>query len=179
MNQELCVLMTVTSWILGFFDSIIVLVAARSLSFCSSPEIHHFFCDVAALFPLSCTDTSAFERLLFLCCVVMLILPVSVIITSYSYVLQAVLHMSSRESHLKAFTTCSSHLTAVSLFYGAAMFIYLRPRRYRAPSHDKAVSIFYTVLTPMLNPLIYSLRNQEVMGALRKGLDHCRIGSQH
>uniref|UniRef100_A0A2K6Q9C4 Olfactory receptor family 2 subfamily V member 2 n=1 Tax=Rhinopithecus roxellana TaxID=61622 RepID=A0A2K6Q9C4_RHIRO len=78
----------------------------------------------------------------------------------------------------KALATCSSHLTAVTLFYGAAMFIYLRPRRYRAPSHDKVASIFYTVLTPMINPLIYSLRNREVMGALRKGLDHCRIGSQ-
>lgn len=168
MNQELCVLMTVTSWILGFFDGIIVLVAALSLSFCSSLEIHHFFCDVAALFPLSCTDTSAFERLLFLCCVVMLILPVSVIIISHSYVLQVVLHMSSRESHLKAFNTCSSHVTVVGLYSGAAMFMYMRPASNHTPDHDKIVSIFYTILTPMLNPLIYSLLNKEVSRGLQK-----------
>ncbi|XP_008708497.1 olfactory receptor 2M4-like [Ursus maritimus] len=168
MNQKLCALMTVASWILGFLDGIIVLVAALSLSYCSSLEIHHFFCDVAALFPLSCTDTSAFERLLFICCVVMLILPVSVIIISYSYVLQAVICMSSTESRRKAFTTCSSHLSVVGLYYGAAMFMYMRPASNHTPDQDKIVSVFYTVLTPMLNPLIYSLRNKEVSRGLRK-----------
>ncbi|XP_026363353.2 olfactory receptor 2M4-like [Ursus arctos] len=168
MNQKLCALMTVASWILGFLDGIIVLVAALSLSYCSSLEIHHFFCDVAALFPLSCTDTSAFERLLFICCVVMLILPVSVIIISYSYVLQAVICMSSTESRRKAFTTCSSHLSVVRLYYGAAMFMYMRPASNHTPDQDKIVSVFYTVLTPMLNPLIYSLRNKEVSRGLRK-----------
>ncbi|XP_045634927.1 olfactory receptor 2M4-like [Ursus americanus] len=168
MNQKLCALMTVASWILGFLDGIIVLVAALSLSYCSSLEIHHFFCDVAALFPLSCTDTSAFERLLFICCVVMLILPVSVIIISYSYVLQAVICMSSTESRRKAFTTCSSHLSVVGLYYGAAMFMYMRPASNHTPDQDKIVSVFYTILTPMLNPLIYSLRNKEVSRGLRK-----------
>ena len=108
----------------------------------------------------------------------MLLLPFSIIVASYAHILRAVLHMRSAQAREKALATCSSHLTAVSLFYGAAMFIYLRPRRYRAPSHDKVVSIFYTVLTPMLNPLIYSLRNREVMGAVRKGLDRCRMSSQ-
>ena len=109
----------------------------------------------------------------------MLFLPFSIIVASYARILRTVLHMHSAQAVRKALATCSSHLTAVFLFYGAAMFIYLRPKRYRAPSHDKVVSIFYTVLTPMLNPLIYSLRNREVMGALRKGLDHCRIVNQH
>ncbi|XP_019648648.2 olfactory receptor 2M4-like [Ailuropoda melanoleuca] len=168
MNQKLCALMTVASWILGSLDGIIVLVAALSLSYCSSLEIHHFFCDVAALFPLSCTDTSAFERLLFICCVVMLILPVSVIIISYSHVLCAVICMSSSESRHKAFTTCSSHLSVVGLYYGAAMFMYMRPASNHRPDQDKIVSVFYTILTPMLNPLIYSLRNKEVSRGLRK-----------
>ncbi|KAG5209082.1 hypothetical protein JEQ12_016647 [Ovis aries] len=109
----------------------------------------------------------------------MLLLPFSIIVASYARILGAVLHMHSAHARKKALATCSSHLTAVSLFYGAAMFIYLRPRRYRAPSHDKVVSLFYTVLTPMLNPLIYSLRNREVMGALKKGLNHCRVGNWH
>ncbi|XP_045634913.1 olfactory receptor 2M4 [Ursus americanus] len=168
MNQKLCALMTVASWILGSLDGVIVLVEVLSLSYCSSLEIHHFFCDVAALFPLSCTDTSAFERLLFICCVVMLILPVSVIIISYSHVLRAVIRMSSTESRRKAFTTCSSHLSVVGLYYGAAMFMYMRPASNHTADQDKIVSAFYTILTPMLNPLIYSLRNKEVSRGLQK-----------
>ncbi|XP_076972362.1 olfactory receptor 2M4-like [Tamandua tetradactyla] len=168
MNQKLCVLMTVASWILGCLDGIIVLAAVLSFTYCRSLEIHHFFCDVAALLPLSCTDTSFFEKLLFICCVVMLIFPVSVIIISYSHVLQAVIHMGSRESRHKAFTTCSSHLAVVGLYYGAAMFMYMRPASKHIPDQDKMVSAFYAILTPMLNPLIYSFRNKEVSRGLKK-----------
>ncbi|XP_006893959.1 PREDICTED: olfactory receptor 2M4-like [Elephantulus edwardii] len=168
MNQKLCKLSTVASWILGSLDGIIVLAAALSFSYCSSLEIHHFFCDVAALMPLSCTDTTTFEKLLFICCVVMLILPVSVIIISYSYVLRAVIHMSSGQSRHKAFTTCSSHLAVIGLYYGAAMFMYMRPASKHTPNQDKMVSAFYTILTPMLNPLIYSLRNKEVSQGFKK-----------
>ncbi|XP_042530515.1 olfactory receptor 2M4 [Dipodomys spectabilis] len=170
MNQKLCVLMTIASWTLGSLDGILVLAFALSFSYCSTLEIHHFFCDVAALLPLSCTDTSAFEQLLFICCVVMLVFPVSVVIISYSRVLQAVIHMSSGESRRKAFTTCSSHLSVVGLYYGAAMFMYMRPASSHTPDQDKMVSAFYTILTPMLNPLIYSLRNKEVSMALKKVL---------
>uniref|UniRef100_G1LTA2 G-protein coupled receptors family 1 profile domain-containing protein n=1 Tax=Ailuropoda melanoleuca TaxID=9646 RepID=G1LTA2_AILME len=140
MNQKLCALMTVASWILGSLDGIIVLVEVLSLSYCSSLEIHHFFCDVAALFPLSCTDTCAFERLHFIFCVVMLILPVSMIIIPYSHVLRAAIHMSSTESHRKAFTTCCSNLSVVGLYYGAVMFMYMRPASIHTPDQDKIVS---------------------------------------
>ncbi|XP_012328083.2 olfactory receptor 2M4 [Aotus nancymaae] len=170
MNQKLCVFMTVASWTLGSLDGIIVLAAVLSFSYCRSLEIHHFFCDVAALLPLSCTDTSAFERLLFVCCVVMLMFPVSVITLSYSRVLRTVIHMGSGESRRKAFSTCSAHLCVVGLYYGAAMFMYMRPASKRAPDQDKTVSAFYAILTPMLNPLIYSLRNKEVFRALQKVL---------
>ncbi|XP_004482428.1 olfactory receptor 2M4-like [Dasypus novemcinctus] len=175
MNQKLCVLMTAASWILGSLDGIIVLAAALSFSYCKLLEIHHFFCDVAALLPLSCTDTSFFERLLFICCVVMLIFPVSVIITSYSHVLRAIICMGSGESRYKAFTTCSSHLAVVGLYYGAAMFMYMRPASNRTPDQDKMVSVFYAILTPMLNPLIYSLRNKEVYRGLKKILGKGKI----
>ncbi|XP_007956054.1 olfactory receptor 2M4-like [Orycteropus afer afer] len=168
MSQKLCMLLTVASWILGSLDEIIVLAGVLSFSYCGSLEIHHFFCDVAALLPLSCTDTSAFEQLLFICCVVMLILPVSIIIISYSYVLQAVIHMGSGESRHKAFTTCSSHLAVVGLYYGAVMFMYMRPASNHTPNQDKMVSAFYTILTPVLNPLIYSLRNKDVSRGLKK-----------
>ncbi|XP_057566126.1 olfactory receptor 2M4-like [Hippopotamus amphibius kiboko] len=168
MNQKRYILMTVASWILGSLDGITVLAASLSFSYCSSLEIHHFFCDVAALLPLSCTDTSAFERLLYICCVVMLVLPVSVIIGSYSRVLQAVIGMGSEESRRKAFATCSSHLSVVGLYYGAAMFLYMRPASNHTPDQDKMISAFYTIPTPMLNPLIYSLRNKEVSRGLQK-----------
>ncbi|ELV12160.1 olfactory receptor 2M4 [Tupaia chinensis] len=168
MNQKLCFLMIAASWVLGSLDGIIVLAAVLSFSYCSSLEIHHFFCDVAALLPLSCTDTSAFERLLFICCVVMLILPVSVIIFSYSHVLRAVIRMGSGEGRCKACSTCSSHLSVVGLYYGAAMFMYMRPTSSHTPDQDKVVSAFYAILTPMLNPLIYSLRNKEVSRGLKK-----------
>ncbi|XP_032703973.1 olfactory receptor 56 [Lontra canadensis] len=179
MSQRVCLQIAGSSWAFGILDGIIQMVAAVSLPYCGSRNVDHFFCEVPALLKLACTDTSLFDNLLFACCVFMLLLPFSIIVASYAHILRAVLHMHSAQARKRALATCSSHLTAVSLFYGAAMFIYLRPRRYRAPSHDKVVSIFYTVLTPMLNPLIYSLRNREVMGAMRKGLDHCRTSSQH
>ena len=155
------------------------MVVVMTFPYCGLREVDHFFCEMLSLLKLACIDTSIFENMIFVCCVIMLFLPFSIIVASYARILKAVLHMRSAQAGKKALATCSSHLTAVSLFYGAAMFIYLRPRHYRAPSHDKVVSIFYTVLTPMLNPLIYSLRNREVMGALRKGLGLCKICSQH
>ncbi|XP_077614499.1 olfactory receptor 2V1 [Crocuta crocuta] len=178
-SQRVCLQIAGSSWAFGILDGIIQMVAAMSLPYCGSRNVDHFFCEVPALLKLACTDTTLFDTLLFACCVLMLLLPFSIIVASYAHILRAVLHMRSAQARKKALATCSSHLTAVSLFYGAAMFIYLRPRRYRAPSHDKVVSIFYTVLTPMLNPLIYSLRNRDVMEALGKGLNHCRISSQH
>ncbi|XP_039080492.1 olfactory receptor 56 [Hyaena hyaena] len=178
-SQRVCLQIAGSSWAFGILDGIIQMVAAMSLPYCGSRNVDHFFCEVPALLKLACTDTTLFDTLLFACCVLMLLLPFSIIVASYAHILRAVLHMHSAQARKKALATCSSHLTAVSLFYGAAMFIYLRPRRYRAPSHDKVVSIFYTVLTPMLNPLIYSLRNRDVMEALGKSLNHCRISSQH
>lgn len=179
MSPRVCLQIAGSSWSFGILDGMIQMVAAMSLPYCGSRSVDHFFCEVPALLKLACADTSLFDSLLFACCVFMLLLPFSIIVSSYARILGAVLRMRFVQARKKALATCSSHLTAVSLFYGAAMFIYLRPRRYRAPGHDKVVSIFYTVLTPMLNPLIYSLRNREVMGALRRGLDLCRIGSQH
>ncbi|XP_048190028.1 olfactory receptor 56 [Perognathus longimembris pacificus] len=179
MSPKVCLQIAGSSWAFGILDGMIQMVAAMSFPYCGSRDVDHFFCEVPALLKLACADTSLFETLLFACCVFMLLLPFSIIVASYSRILGAVLRMNSARSRQKALATCSSHLTVVSLFYGAAMFIYLRPRRYRAPSHDKVVSLFYTVLTPMLNPLIYSLRNREVMGALRKGWGRCRVASQH
>ncbi|XP_002930306.1 olfactory receptor 2M3 [Ailuropoda melanoleuca] len=171
MNQKICGLMAASSWILGSLDGIIEVAVALSFSYCGAREIPHFFCDVPALLTLSCTNTLLFERMIFICCVIMLLFPVAVISASYARVIVAVIHMGSGEGCQKAFATCSSHLTVVGMYYGAAMFIYMRPTSDRSPTQDKIVSVFYTILTPMLNPLIYSLRNKEVARAFKKVLE--------
>ena len=170
MNWQLCGLMAASTWILGAFDGIVDVAATMSFSYCGSREIAQFFCDVPALLHLSCTDTSTFETLIFICCVVMLLLPLSLIIISYTRVIITIIHMSSGEGRHKAFTTCTSHLIVVGMYYGAAMFIYMRPTSNRSPTQDKMVSAFYTILTPTLNPLIYSLRNKDVAKAFSKVL---------
>lgn len=170
MNWNVCGLLAASSWILGVFDGIVDVAATLSFSYCGSREIPQFFCDVPALLHLSCTDTSTFETLIFICCVVMLLFPLSLIIISYTRVIITVIRMSSGEGRHKAFTTCSSHLVVVGMYYGAAMFIYMRPTSNRSPAQDKMVSAFYTILTPMLNPLIYSLRNKDVAKAFSRVL---------
>ncbi|XP_058381958.1 olfactory receptor 2M3-like [Diceros bicornis minor] len=176
MSQKTCGFMAASSWSLGSLDGVIEVAVALSFSYCSTREIPHFFCDVPALLTLSCTDTLLFERMIFICCVIMLLFPVAVIIASYVRVILAVIRMGSGEGRRKAFITCSSHLMVVGMYYGAAMFIYMRPTSDRSPTWDKMLSAFYTILTPMLNPLIYSLRNKEVARAFMKVLGKGKTG---
>ncbi|XP_006877139.1 PREDICTED: olfactory receptor 2T33-like [Chrysochloris asiatica] len=168
MNWQRCLQMTMGSWFMGAADGLMQAVTTLSFPFCNFHEINHFFCEAPMLVRLACTDTSVFEYVMYVCCVLMLLVPFSLILTSYSLILTAVLHMSSTEARKKVFATCSSHLSVVGLFYGAAIFIYMRPKSYRSANHDKIVSAFYTIFTPMLNPLIYSLRNNEVKTALKR-----------
>ncbi|XP_049634008.1 olfactory receptor 56-like [Suncus etruscus] len=179
MSHKVCLQIAGSSWAFGVVDGMVQMVVVMTFPYCGLRDVDHFFCESLSLLKLVCIDTSIFENVIFACCVLMLFIPFSIIVTSYIGILKAVLRMRSAQAGKKALATCSSHLTAVFLFYGAAMYIYLRPRRYHAPRPDKVVSLFYTVLTPMLNPLIYSLRNREVMGALRKGLERCKIGHQY
>ncbi|XP_037364063.1 olfactory receptor 2T8-like [Talpa occidentalis] len=173
MNWRLCLGMTLGSWFLGVADGLMQAAATLTFPFCDAREIDHFFCEAPTLVHLACADTSVFEYVMYICCVLMLLIPFSLILISYSLILSAVLHMRTKEARKKAFATCSSHLAVVGIFYGAAIFIYMRPKSYRSASHDKVVSLFYTIFTPVLNPLIYSLRNNEVKGALRMCLGQC------
>ncbi|XP_026363349.2 olfactory receptor 2T33-like [Ursus arctos] len=173
MSWQLCLRMTVGSWFLGAMDGIMQAAATLSFPFCRAHQIDHFFCEAPMLVRLACADTSVFENVMYICCVLMLLVPFSLILTSYSLILSAVLHMHTTEARRKAFSTCSSHLSVVGLFYGAAIFIYMRPKSFRSANHDKVVSAFYTIFTPVLNPLIYSLRNSEVKGALKRWLRKC------
>ncbi|XP_037364204.1 olfactory receptor 2T33-like [Talpa occidentalis] len=170
MNWRLCLQMTLGSWLVGAADGLMQAAATLSFPYCSTREIDHFFCEAPALVRLACADTSVFEKAMYICCVLMLLVPFSLILASYGLILSAVLQMRSIEARKKAFATCSSHLAVVGLFYGAAIFIYMRPKSYQSANYDKVVSAFYTIFTPVLNPLIYSLRNSEVKGAVERWL---------
>ncbi|XP_040321483.1 olfactory receptor 2T8-like [Herpailurus yagouaroundi] len=178
MSWQLCLKMTVGSWVLGAADGLMQAAATLSFPFCDAHEINHFFCEAPTLVGLACADAFVFEYAMYVCCVLMLLVPFSLILISYSLILAAVLQMHSRETPKKPFATCSSHLSVVGLFYGAAIFTYMQPKSYRSAHHDKVVSVFYTIFTPVLNPLIYSLRNSEVKGALRKCMGQCSALSQ-
>ncbi|KAF4014967.1 hypothetical protein G4228_006428, partial [Cervus hanglu yarkandensis] len=173
MSWQLCLRMTLGSWFLGAADGLMQAAATLNFSFCRTHEIDHFFCEAPSLVRLACADTSVFEYAMYVCCVLMLLVPISLILISYSLILAAVLQMCSNEARKKGFATCSSHISVVGLFFGAAIFTYMRPKSFRSANHDKVVSAFYTIFTPVLNPLIYSLRNSEVKGALRKCMDQC------
>ncbi|XP_062951748.1 olfactory receptor 2T8-like [Cynocephalus volans] len=173
MSWQFCLRMTSGCWFLGAADGLMQAVVALSFPFCGVHEIDHFFCEAPMLMRLACADTSVFEYVMYICCVLMLLVPFSIILTSYSHILTAVLQMHSMEASKKAIATCSSHLAVVGLFYGAVIFIYMRPKSYRSADHDKVVSAFYTIFTPAFNPLIYSLRNHDVKGALRKWMGQC------
>ncbi|XP_008538814.2 olfactory receptor 2T29-like [Equus przewalskii] len=171
MNHRMCLLLVSGCWFLGSVDGFMLTPVTMTFPFCRSQEIHHFFCEVPALMKLSCSDTSLYETLMYLCCVLMLLIPVIVISSSYSFILLTIYKMNSAEGRKKAFTTCASHMTVVILFYGAAVYTYMLPSSYHTPEKDMIVSVFYTILTPVLNPIIYSLRNKDVTGALKKMLN--------
>ncbi|CAN0441004.1 unnamed protein product [Rangifer tarandus platyrhynchus] len=171
MNQKLCLHMTAGSWLLGGVDGLMQSGVTLSFPYCHPREINHFFCEAPSLVRLACTDTMIFEFFMYVCCVLMLLIPVSFILASYGLILITVLRMHSAAARKKTFATCSSHLAVVGVFYGTIIFIYMRPKSYRSVAHDKVVSAFYTIFTPVLNPLIYSVRNKEVKGALRKWLE--------
>ncbi|XP_074076754.1 olfactory receptor 2T29-like [Macrotis lagotis] len=170
MNPRVCKFLAIICWFLGSIDGFILTPITMNFPFCKSREIQHFYCEVLALLKLSCSDTSLFETVMYLCCVLMLLIPVIVILSSYSLILLTVYRMNSATGRRKAFVTCSSHVTVVTLFFGTSMYNYMLPASYHTAENDMIVSVFYTILTPVLNPLIYSLRNKDVTAALKKVL---------
>ncbi|XP_041584067.1 olfactory receptor 2L13 [Vulpes lagopus] len=168
MSKTVCVKMIIGSWILGSINSLAHTVYALHIPYCRSRAINHFFCDVPAMLALACIDTWAYEYMVFVSTSLFLLFPFLGITASYGRVLFAVYHMRSKEGRKKAFTTCSTHLTVVTFYYAPFVYTYLRPRNLRSPAEDKILAVFYTILTPMLNPIIYSLRNKEVLGAMTR-----------
>ncbi|XP_069502409.1 olfactory receptor 6B1-like [Ambystoma mexicanum] len=172
MSEKLCLQMAAGSWISGFLISVVKFYYISRLTFCGLNVINHFYCDISPLLNLSCTDMSVAEMVDFVLALFILLVPLFVTIVSYACILIAILRMPTATGRQKAFSTCASHLTVVVIFYGTTIFIYARPRRIDSLNSNKLVSIVYTVLTPLLNPMIYTLRNKEVKGALWRLVRH-------
>ncbi|KAM3855987.1 olfactory receptor 5AR1-like [Vipera latastei] len=168
MSPKVCTVMVAGSYLIGLMNAVTQTASTFQLSFCGSNIINHFFCDVPPLLSLSCTDTSINEMMLFVFATILGIFTSTEIVVSYAFILTAILRINSSEGKQKAFSTCASHLAAVTIFYGTTIFMYLRPSSSYVLDQDKWASIFYTIVIPMLNPLIYSLRNREVKNALRR-----------
>ncbi|XP_070592862.1 olfactory receptor 2D2-like [Erythrolamprus reginae] len=169
MNWHFCSWTAGAAWLSGFLNSLIVNAFALHLPYCTQNRINQFFCEVPAVIKLASSDSSEAEIVVFVFGSILLLLPFILIAASYARIGIAILLIRSAEGQRRAVSTCGSHLLVVSLFYGTALFAYMRPSSVSsATGPDKAVSVFYTVVTPMMNPLIYSLRNKEVKGALRK-----------
>ncbi|XP_004427557.1 PREDICTED: olfactory receptor 2L2-like [Ceratotherium simum simum] len=167
-SKRVCVLMITGSWTMASINSCAHTAYALQIPYCQSRAINHFFCDVPAMLTLACVDTWVYEYTVFMSTTLFLVFPFIGIACSYGRVLLAVYHMQSAGGRKKAYSTCSTHLTVVTFYYVPFVYTYLRPRFLRSPTEDKVLAVFYTILTPMLNPIIYSLRNREVTGALRR-----------
>ncbi|XP_004611678.1 olfactory receptor 2M2-like [Sorex araneus] len=170
MRPRVCVVLVLVTWLGSLLNAMIHVIYTLNLPYCGSREIHHFLCEIPALLKVVCVDTSQYEKGVFVSGVIFLLPPISAILGSYGSILSTVLGMGSRQGLRKALTTCSSHVIVVSLFYGAAIIKYIVPKSYHTPEQEELVSIFYTIITPMLNPLIYSLRNKDVARAFWKVL---------
>ncbi|XP_077789373.1 olfactory receptor 5AR1-like isoform X2 [Podarcis muralis] len=171
MSKKLCYLLVASSvlqYLTGCVNAAVQTSFIFSLSFCRSNIINHFFCDVVPILRLSCSDTRVIDMIHFSFSTAIVSVTILAILVSYTYILVAILRINSAEGRRKAFSTCASHLTAVTIFYGTVAFMYLRPSSKYSVEQDKIISVFYTLAIPMLNPLIYSLRNKEVKEAFKR-----------
>uniref|UniRef100_A0ABI7ZCC5 Olfactory receptor n=1 Tax=Felis catus TaxID=9685 RepID=A0ABI7ZCC5_FELCA len=168
MTHWLCVQLALGSWVSGALVSLVDTTFTLCLPYQGNNIINHFFCEPPALLKLASTNTYSTEMAIFAMGVVILLAPVCLILVSYWNIISAVIQMQSGEGRFKAFSTCGSHLIVVVLFYGSAIFAYMRPNSKIMNERDKMISVFYSAVTPMLNPIIYSLRNKDVKGALRR-----------
>ncbi|NWR56558.1 OLF12 protein, partial [Bucorvus abyssinicus] len=170
MTRRLCVLMVLGSYLSGCISCTIQTGFTFSLSFCGPKEINHFFCDVPAVMHVSCSDTLVNEIVMLAVCGSVIVGTALVVFISYGYIIITIVLMPSAESRRKAFSTCSSHMVAVSLFFGTVFFMYAQPGATASPDKSDTISIIYTIVIPMLNPFIDILRNKEVKGYVKTQL---------
>ncbi|XP_052567780.1 olfactory receptor 508 [Peromyscus californicus insignis] len=168
MSSKVCILLVGTSYLGGCVNAWTFTGCLLNLSFCGPNKVNHFFCDYSPLLKLSCAHDFSSEVIPAISSGSIIVVTVFIIALSYVYILVSILKMRSPEGRHKAFSTCTSHLTAVTLFYGTITFIYVMPKSSYSTDQNKVVSVFYTVVIPMLNPIIYSLRNKDVKEAMKK-----------
>ncbi|XP_006034033.1 olfactory receptor 1019-like [Alligator sinensis] len=171
MSKKVCIQLVVGSYFLGILDSLIHTYFTFRLSFCGSNILNHFFCDIPPLLTISCSETHLTELMLFTFFGSIEAVTILTILVSYVYIVRTILRIRSAEGRRKTFSTCASHMLAVTIFHGTLIFTYFRPSSSYSLDTDKIASLFYTVVIPMLNPLIYSLRNKEVKGALWRAIN--------
>uniref|UniRef100_A0A2K6QCW2 Olfactory receptor n=1 Tax=Rhinopithecus roxellana TaxID=61622 RepID=A0A2K6QCW2_RHIRO len=168
MSPTVCSSLMLGSYLMAFSGAMAHTGCMLRLTFCDANTINHYLCDILPLLQLSCTGTYINELVVFIVVGINIIVPTVTIFISYGFILSSILHISSKEGRSKAFSTCSSHIIAVSLFFGSGAFMYLKPSSAESMDKRKISSVFYTNVVPMLNPLIYSLRNKDVKFVLRK-----------
>ncbi|XP_049646418.1 olfactory receptor 226-like [Suncus etruscus] len=168
MDSKLCLQLALCAWLGGFLASFVSIVLISRLSFCGPNTLNHFFCDISPLLQLSCSDTTTIELLDFAAALAVLATSLLVTIVSYMHILATVLRVPGSTGRQKAFSTCASHLAVVAIFYTTTIFMYARPRAISSFDLNKFVSVIYSVVTPLLNPIIYCLRNRDIRGALEK-----------
>ncbi|KFO29548.1 olfactory receptor 5B2 [Fukomys damarensis] len=168
MTADVCAGLVMGCYAISILNACIQIGNTFSLSFCNSNLVHHFFCDIPAVMALSCSDQQVCELVLVYVVSFHILFVILVISTSYIFIFGTILRMRSAAGHRKALSTCASHFTAVSIFYGTTMFMYLQPSSSHSMDTAKIASVFYTMVIPMLNPLVYSLRNKEVKSAFLK-----------
>ncbi|XP_073479943.1 olfactory receptor 1468-like [Aquarana catesbeiana] len=168
MNHMLCIKLIVASWLLGSLVALILVHGIAQLYFCRSNTIDHFFCDFYPVMDISCSDMSLPQLEAPLLCFLVIVLPFIVIVISYVCIVLTIIKISSSSGKLKSFSTCSSHLTVVSIFYGTLIATYIIPNEGQTKILSKTLAFLYTVFTPLLNPFIYSLRNEDIKEALRR-----------
>ncbi|XP_034992678.2 olfactory receptor 5V1-like [Zootoca vivipara] len=175
MSKKLCLQMAAGTWLTGFLNSLLHTVMTFTLPYCKLNRVNQYYCDIPPVLALSCASSYAAEMVVLIVGGIFGVGAFLVTLVSYIYIISTILRIRSSEGKRKAFSTCASHLTVVCLFYGTTIFTYIRPSSSHHPDQDRLVSMLYGVITPMLNPLIYSLRNKEVKGALRRVIVHSRL----
>ncbi|XP_053418930.1 olfactory receptor 5AL1 [Nycticebus coucang] len=168
MPRKLCIRMIASTYVYGFTVGLVQTVGTFRLSFCDSNMVNHFYCDDVPLVALACSDTHIKELMLLIIAGFNTLCSLVIVLVSYVFIFFTILRIHSAEGRRKAFSTCASHLTSITMFYGTVIFMYLQPKSSHSLNLDKFASVFYVVVIPMLNPLIYSLRNQEVKSALKR-----------
>ncbi|XP_066433731.1 olfactory receptor 2B2-like [Eleutherodactylus coqui] len=167
-SKMVCIRLAVGIWMCGFFMSASVVTLTLNVDLCGHNVINHFVCEVTEVLSLGCENIILVELIIYIIGIIILLIPVTFIVISYVNIIQNILKIASSSGQRKAFSTCSSHMIVVVIFYGSAMASYMKPRSSSLPGTDKVIAVFYGIVTPMLNPMIYTLRNNDVKAAFLK-----------